>query len=219
MKQELIIVGAGGLGREVLWQIQENKTEYIKYTLLGFVDDAPELIHKKVNGYPVLGNIEWLKNYQKQVSVVIAIGCSKTRKKIAIQLEKNSNLRFPSIFSSGVKMSEWVTYGKGCIFCLNSIATVNIQIGDYFISNWNCTVGHDCVIGDFVTLYPNVNISGNVSIGDETEIGTGVQIIQEHQIGSQCIIGAGSVVIRDIPDKSLAVGVPTRIVEKDINNL
>ena len=104
-------------------------------------------------------------------------------------------------------------------FFLNSIATVNIQIGDYFISNWNCTVGHDCVIGDFVTLYPNVNISGNVSIGDETEIGTGVQIIQEHQIGSQCIIGAGSVVIRDIPDKSLAVGVPTRIVEKDINNL
>ena len=57
------------------------------------------------------------------------------------------------------------------------------------------------------------------AMGDETEIGTGVQIIQEHQIGSQCIIGAGSVVIRDIPDKSLAVGVPTRIVEKDINNL
>ena len=218
MKQELIIVGAGGLGREVLWQIQENEAEHIKYAILGFVDDAPELIHKKVNGYPVLGNIEWLRNCQKEISVVIAVGCSETRKKIAIKLEENPNLSFPSIFSSGVKMSEWVTYGKGCIFCLNSIATVNIQIGDYFISNWNCTVGHDCVIGDFVTLYPNVNISGNVSVGDETEIGTGTQIIQGRHIGKRSILGAGAVVIKDIPDDSLAVGVPTRIVEKEKQN-
>lgn len=214
MKQDLVVLGAGGLGREVLWQIKENQEESVKYNILGFVDDKMQLQQKVVNDYPVLGNIEWLLRYEKALSVVIAIGNSSVRKNIATKLEQNANLTFPSVFASGVKMSEWVTYGKGCIFCLNSIVTVNIHIGDFFISNWNCTIGHDCNVGDFVTLYPNVNVSGNVSIGEETEIGTGTQIIQGKRVGSHCIIGAGAVVIEDIPNDVLAVGVPTRIVRE-----
>lgn len=214
--KDLLIIGAGGLGREVLWQIKENPLENEKYNILGFVDDNKALAGSVVNGYPVLGNMEWLLNYEKSLSVVVAIGNSVIRKMLVTRLKADPNLEFPSIFASGVKISEWAEYGEGCIFCLNSIVTVNIKIGNFFISNWNCTVGHDCVIDDYVTLYPNVNVSGNVHVGEVTELGTGTQIIQGKKVGSNCIIGAGAVVNKDIPDNSVAVGVPAKVIKRRI---
>ena len=136
MKKDLVVVGAGGFGREVLWQIIENKNEAEKYNILGFVDDNKELAGKLVNDYPVLGDMDWLLKYEKELAVVIAVGNSEVRKILANKLLQNSYLSFPSILASGVKISDKVSYGKGCIFCLNTIATVNIAIGDFFISNF-----------------------------------------------------------------------------------
>ena len=160
--------------------------------------------------------MEWLLKYENEICVVVAIGNSEVRKKIVERLKQNLKIEFPSIFASGVKMSKWVKYGEGCIFCLDSIATVNIEIGNFFISNWNCTVGHDCIIEDFVTLYPNVNVSGNVRISEVTEIGTGTQIIQGKSIGKHTIVGAGAVVNKDIPDGCVAVGVPAKVIKQRI---
>ena len=78
----------------------------------------------------------------------------------------------------------------------------------------NCTVGHDCQIGDFVELSPDVNISGNCTIGDFTNIGTGAVVLPNIRIGKNVVIGAGSVVTKDIPDNSLAYGIPARVMKQ-----
>ena len=87
MSIRLVIIGAGGLGREVLWQIKENPLENEKYNILGFVDDNKDLVGKEVNGYPVLGNLEWLLNCNEPMAAVAAIGNSKIRKKIVTRLK------------------------------------------------------------------------------------------------------------------------------------
>jgi len=82
-------------------------------------------------------------------------------------------------------------------------------------------------IGDNVTLAPNVHILahdastkralgyarvGCVTIGDNVFIGAGVIILPNVKVGGNCIIGAGSVVSRSIPDNSVAVGSPARVI-------
>lgn len=208
-----MIVGAGGLGREVIWQIENSPNTDIAYKEIGFIDDSPELQGKEVNGYKVFGTIDWLRQQRDEAYVVLAIGSSIIRQAIYNKLKSNRNLIYPNITADGVKMSDLVELGRGCIFCLDTTVTVNIKIGDFFIANPKCTIGHDSKIHDFVTLYPNVNISGNVEIFSTSEIGTGTQIIQGKNVGSNCIIGAGAVVIRDIPDHSTAVGVPAKIIK------
>lgn len=214
MRKKLIVVGAGGLGREVMWQIEASPLESNQYEILGFVDDNPNLQDKKINGYDVVGTLDWLRNIDKEICVVLAIGSAEIRKKIYDSIKQNTKLLYPNITAPGVKISSTVKCGKGCIFCLNTTATVNIRIGDFFIANPQCTIGHDCNIHSFVTLYPGVNVSGNVEIFEITEIGTGSQIIQGKSIGNNSIIGAGTVVIRDIPSNCTAVGVPARIVKQ-----
>lgn len=204
--EKLVIVGAGGFGREVLFQILENNKKNNEYEILGFVDDSR--FGETINSYKVIGTTDWLVNYSEEICAVICIGSSAVRKKVVQKLLENKNIKFPTIIADDVKFSDTVKFGKGCIICLSNILTVNITLGDFVISNLDCTIGHDAVLSDFTTLYPSVNISGNVTVGECTEIGTGSNIIQGKNIGHDTIIGAGSVVVKDIPDSCTAVGVP-----------
>lgn len=213
MKKDLVIFGAGGLGREILFQMQVNKKFLEEYHILGFVDDTPDLLDKKVNGFKVIGNSNWLEQYPAEINTVICLGNAQHRKMVAERLSKNKNIVFPTFIADDVRISKEVAIGKGCIFCFSSIITVNISIGDFAVFNSDCTVGHDSRIGNYVTLYPSVNISGNVNIGECTEIGVGSNVIQCKNIGNEVIIGAGSVVITDIPSKCTAVGVPAKPIK------
>lgn len=58
-----------------------------------------------------------------------------------------------------------------------------------------------------------------IEIGNNCFIGTGAFISKGVKIGNQCLIGAGSVVTKDIPDNSIALGVPAKIKGKIENNL
>lgn len=53
---------------------------------------------------------------------------------------------------------------------------------------------------------------GCIEIGDDVFVGSGSTILQNVRIGSRVIIGAGSLVNRDIPDNSVAVGVPAKVI-------
>ena len=211
MKQkDIVIIGAGGQGREVMWQLNETNKSTGMYNILGFIDADPALANKVINGYPVIGDEQWLLNREQEICVVICIANPKIRKRIYQTLKTNPLISYPNIIANDVKYSEFVTFGQGCIICMSSILTVNIKLGDFVIINSACTIGHDVVIDDFVTLYPGAIMSGNVKLEEGCEIGTGVKIIQGKTIGANTIIGAGAVVVDDIPSDCTAVGVPAK---------
>ena len=207
-KKKLVIVCAGGLAREIVWQLTEFGQCTNIYDILGFVDDEPELQNKVICGFPVLGGIEWLLNYKDEICAAICIGNAKKRKKLYNRLKENPDISFPSIIASNTIYSNSTKFGQGCIICVSNTLTVDITVGEFVVAGVGCNFGHDSVVGDFATLYPKVNLSGNVHIGTCAEIGTGANIIQGKNIGENSIVGAGSVVIKDIPPNCTVVGVP-----------
>lgn len=208
--KDLVIVGAGGLGREVVWLI--NRINHVKPTwnLIGFVDDNNRLHGSVISGYPVLGSCSWLREQMNEIYAVCAIGFSKVRKAVISKLE---GIKFATLIDPSVVMSNRIQIGEGCIIGAGSILTVDIVIGNYIIINPGCTVGHDAVLKDYVSLYPGVNISGNTLLEDCVEMGTGSQIIQGLKVGEGTIVGAGSVVVRDLPDECTAVGCPAKVIK------
>lgn len=211
--ENIVIVGAGGFGREVEWLINRiNKIEK-RFNMLGYIDDNKNP-GEKINSLKVITNIDGIKNLEENLNVVIAVGNSKARKNIAERIKKIKDVKFPNIIDPSAIIDENIIKGEGNIICAGTIATVNIDINNFNIINLDCTIGHDVILTDFVTIYPSVNVSGNVLINECVEIGTGTQIIQGKTIGNNTIIGAGSVVIRDIEPNVTAVGVPTRVLVK-----
>ena len=207
----LVVYGAGGMGRELMWQISSQLGD--EYNILGFIDDSSQKLNTVINGYKVIGNTEWLLNYNNPIAVAVAIGDSNVRQYVVSKLKKNSNITFPNVISNGAIISDFVEMGEGNIICPGSIITVNVKIGNFVLCNRSCNIAHDDVVGDYVTLNPSVTLSGNVSVGDKANIGTGAVVIQGKSIGEGAVIGAGAAVVSDIPANCTAVGVPAKPIK------
>lgn len=216
--KDIIIIGAGGFGREVQWLIErinekeKEKTGEAAWNILGYVDDGME-VGTMVNDYPVLGGTDDLLKSEKSTAVVCAIGAAAVRKKIVKKIRKNPIFTFPNLVDPSVQISRRIDLGEGNLICAGNILTVNISIADFCIINLDCTFGHDIKMDSFVTVYPGVHISGCVCVGACSELGTGSQIIQGKQIGKHVMVGAGSVVVKDIPDGCTAVGNPCKPIK------
>ncbi len=210
--EKIVIVGAGGFGREIQWLIERMNAKEPTWEILGYIDDGVAA-GTEIDGYPVLGNSSDLLLEKEKLGVACAVGNVHTRKKIIERLLKNTNLWFPNFIDPSVCMSDWIKLGRGNLICASNILTVDIQIGDFNIINLDCTVGHDVRLASYITVYPGVNISGCVTVGEFCEIGTGTQIIQGKRIGQDVILGAGSVVVKDLLESGTYVGAPAKRIK------
>lgn len=208
--KDIVIIGAGGFGREVAWLIEDINKVSEEWNIVGFVDDNETILGEEINGYKVVGNVEWLK--RQKLNVVNAIGDPIIKQKMINRLEGSKN-QYPVLIHPSVIFSDKVTIGEGSIICAGNIITVDVEIGRHVIINLSCTIGHDAIIGNYTTILPGVNVSGFAKIGECSSIGTGTAIIQHVTIGHNTIIGAGSVVIKDLPADCTAVGVPARPIK------
>lgn len=211
--EDIVIVGAGGFGREVKFIIDRINSIKKTYNLLGFYDDnldLPEII----NGVPFLGDLNSLISSQKPISVVLGIGDPSIKNKIVTRLMASDSLSFPNIIDpNAVIGDDAINIGKGNVICSGVIMTCNIDIKDFVTLNLSCTVGHDTVINDFSSFMPSVNISGEVVIERGVYVGTGAKIINLLSIGQHTIIGAGAVVAKSLPANCTAVGIPAKPIK------
>ncbi len=208
--KDIVIIGAGGFGRETAWLIEDINKVKLEWNIVGFVDDNASIQGSKINGYEVVGDINWLK--EQELFVVNAIGDPVIKKEVIDRLEGSKN-KYPVLIHPSVIYSDRVTIGEGSTICAGNIITVNIEIGKHVIVNLDCTIGHDAVIGDYSTILPSVNISGFVKTGECVNVGTGSAIIQGVSIGKNTVIGAGAMVVKDITESGTYVGIPARRID------
>jgi sugar O-acyltransferase (sialic acid O-acetyltransferase NeuD family) len=213
-KKEIAIFGAGGFGLEVAMLIEHMNRSVPSWELIGFVDDG-ESTGTIINGYPVLGGINVLNQWDKDLCLVLAIGLPRTKKQVLSKI-KNKRISYPVLIHPSVVMgnNKYLNIGEGSILCAGTVITTNIVIGRHVILNLSCTVGHQCDIGDFSSFMPTCNISGEVRIGEGNFWGTGAKIINRKTVGNNVIVGAGAVIVDDVLDNVTVVGVPAKVIRR-----
>ena len=210
MRQKVVIIGAGGFGREILDIFEAHNERSRAWEILGFIDDNPQLCGQRIRGYPVLGGVGWFsKPEAEDVKTVVAVGDNRVRRKIA-EKAMSCGAKFCSIIHPSVIMTPHVKLGEGIIIAAGCIFTNDIGIRDHVIINLDVTVGHDTVIESFVNINPGVHINGNNKILEGAYVGSGAVTIQSITIGKWSVVGAGAVVVKDVPEKVVAVGVPAK---------
>lgn len=213
--KNIVIIGAGGVGREVSLIIQQINELEATWNLLGFVDDNIDSWGKVINGYSVIGGIDTLELLSEDTYIIIAIANYEVKKKIVDKV--NNKLKFATIVHPKVWIHDYMTIGKGTIIYEGAVLTANIEIGNHVIISPKCGIGHDSIIKDYVSLLWNVNVSGNDLIEEGVMMGSGSTVIQGKVIGRGSTIGAGAVVVNDIENFSTAVGVPAKVIKVDKN--
>ena len=212
MLKNIIIIGAGGVGRETALIIEDINNVNKEWNIIGFVDDNDDIQNTKIDDYHVIGKLDYILNYKKEVYVVCAIANYNVKKSIVNKLKSNKNIKFATLIHPSTILNRTVEVGEGCIIYQNVIVTTNVTIGNHVIVSPKAGIGHDTVVKDYCNLLWNVNISGNVVLKEGVLVGSGATVIQGLEIGEGATLGAGAVVIRDIPMNKVAVGNPTRLI-------
>jgi len=208
----LVIVGAGGFGREVLDVVQAINLRMLTFEFLGFLDDGP--VDEKIlarRGARLLGTSQELAAIDAEY--LIGIGSPEARRRVD-RLATGFGRRPAVGVHPAATLGSDVNIGPGAVITAGTILTTNITMGRHVHVNINATVGHDCILADYVTINPGVNVSGRVTLGEAVTLGAGSTVLQGISVGSGSIVGAGAVVFRDLPPGVVAFGIPARTMAR-----
>lgn len=211
MANKVIIIGAGGLGREALMTLREhnrqNHDDEARFHFLGFVSDAGEA---KIYDEPVLGDDVWaLVNLSRDIRFVVAIGNPARRKIVAEKYLLAGFQPFCLVHPSAIS-SEYVHLGLGAMVLPGVVMTTDIKTGVFTLLNPRVSLSHDVLAGDFVTVGPGAVICGEVVIESDVEIGAGAVVLPRLTLGKGVLLGAGAVATRNLEPGKTYIGIPAR---------
>jgi sugar O-acyltransferase (sialic acid O-acetyltransferase NeuD family) len=153
------------------------------------------------------------------IPVVSAVGAPALRRKL-VGVWRGTE--FVTVVASSAWVADDVELGDGCVIAPQAVVSVGSRIGAHSIVNLGATVSHDARIGEFVTLGPGAHVAGNCTLGDGVVIGVGATVSNRVSIAAGAVVGAGAVVVRDIVEPGVYIGVPaqlTRTLEDWLHDL
>lgn len=210
VKDEVVVLGAGGHAKVCieLLQAMGKKVAYC----IGDVDSADRCV-----GIPVLKGDENLahlrnKGYSK---LFVAVGSNELRNQLAT-LALKQGYQLVNAISPTAMIAPSAKLGVGIAIMAGAVINAEATIENLAIINTGATVDHDCRIGRAVHLAPQCVLAGNVVVGKYSFLGMGCTVISKIEIGERVTVGAGSVVISHIELGTTSVGVPARIIKKQM---
>jgi sugar O-acyltransferase (sialic acid O-acetyltransferase NeuD family) len=212
LANDLVILGAGGMGQEVADLVLAAASDGARWRLIGFVDDDHALHGTEVLGLPVLGDHHWLSG--RQAALAIGVGAPATRRKARAAVQAVGDFETPALVHPAAYVGLGVELGEGTVVGAHATMTADVLVGRFGIVNVGATVSHNARLGDYSTVAPGAHLAGNVHLGEGADVGIGASVTQGNAIGAWAIVGAGAVVIGDVEADTTVVGCPARVVDK-----
>lgn len=203
----LLLLGAGGLAREVLAAMRRTQA----YRIFGFLDDDPARHRTMVDGVPVLGGISDAGSYPR-CSFLACAGSGTARAGMVQTLARTgvAEYRFATFVDPGAHLGDGCVVGAGSIVLAGTVLTAAVTVGRHVAVMPNCTLTHDDVVEDYATLTSGVQLGGGVRVGSGAYLGMGATVRQGVRIGAGTVVGMGAAVLQDLPGGQTWAGVPAR---------
>jgi sugar O-acyltransferase (sialic acid O-acetyltransferase NeuD family) len=207
--EPLVVVGAGGFGREALDVAEARNAVEPTWNILGVVDDAPSSLNLErlhARGVRFLGSVGEIP---AGATVVIGVGGPGPRSEIASRLAA-ADYAFAVLRHPSAVVGTQVEIGAGTVICAGVSVGTNVTLGWHVHLNPHSVIGHDTRIEDAVSVNPNATVSGDCVVGEGTLVGAGAVVLQGLHIGARAVVAASACVVRDVQDGSTVMGVPAR---------
>lgn len=205
----LVIVGAGGFGRETFDSIRHSDPVEEKFRILGFVDENPDQELLAAMGAHWLGSDADFLAQPTVPNYLLAVGDPHLRQTLAAKFG-DAGLNAVTFVHSEATIGSNVMIGEGSIISAHAMVMNGSRLGRFVNVDRGAAVGHDGRIADFATLHPQAVASGRVSLGVRSRLGTCACVLPNVSVGDDSVVGAGAVVTTDVPASTVTVGVPAR---------
>jgi sugar O-acyltransferase (sialic acid O-acetyltransferase NeuD family) len=200
--KKLLIVGAGGFGREMHAWAHQHPDCGRAWVVAGFLDDNPAALA----GFGDFAPVRPLTGHRPAVDEVFLCGLGLVAPLLA------AGATFLTFIHPRALVGERVRLGVGVVLCPGAIVSADVELGDFAMVNLQSTVGHDARIGAWSSLSAHCDVTGRVQVADRVFMGSRVSVIPGRKVGARAVLGAGAVVIADVPAGVTVIGNPARIL-------
>jgi sugar O-acyltransferase (sialic acid O-acetyltransferase NeuD family) len=206
--RDYVVVGAGGLGREIAANF-EVAFAAAGRRILGFLDSNPYALKEYGDQYPpLLGSPADYRPISGAL-LLMAISDPAEKLKVAAQLEARGAV-FGSYIHPTAIVVRTALMGRGCVLARDAGLSANATIGNFVLLNGFAGVAHDASVGDGSTISSFVDICGRVTLGEEVFVGSHAAIMPGVRVGARARVGAGSVVTRHVAPGTTVYAMPAK---------
>lgn len=202
--EQVYVIGAGGHAKVVISTLLAAGDN-----VQAIFDDDPQKWGESLLGIPIAGSISELGRLTS-ARAVIAIGDNAARRRLAQRFQR---VNWVTVVHPSAIVDTSVRLGPGTAVFAGAVIQPATVIGAHSIINTGATVDHDCLIEDYAHIAPGAHLGGRVRLGEGGFLGIGSAVISGVMVGRWTVVGAGGVVVRDLPDDVVAIGVPANPVE------
>lgn len=215
--KNLVILGGSGIGM-IAASIARELGEY---NVLGFLNDVVPVgsFIGKYQKLEVIGKTEDLNKFltKRNTYFFIAYVGMKNEKEV---FNKIDELKIPSerfatlIHPTAIIPKGFCSIGNGVLLAPLSQLSPDTTLEDNCMLLPNSFLGHDSYMKKFSHIATNGVVGANVVVGKASHIGSNSTIREKIIIGDFSLIGMGAAVLENVPENSIVVGNPAKILRK-----
>lgn len=208
IRERLILVCAGGFGRELSFWASDCHAAGTLPALAGFIDDVVQ----ELPGYD-LPRLSSLQDYTPLPGdlFLVALGAPAKKRRV-VELLQTRGARFASLRHPTATVVRTASIGEGVILCPYAMALADTRIDRFATLNNYSGLGHDAVCGEFTTLSSQVDVMGYARIGKDVMIGSGARLLPKVTVGDGATVGAGSIVVRSVKPNMTVFAPPAKLL-------
>lgn len=210
MRDQVVVVGASGFGRETLDTLDAMITAGSSLAVLGVVDDSPSEVNLgclKDRGGQYLGSIDVWLSTGREARFVLAIGSPTIRQKLVKKLESVGLRGFTAVHPTAV-IRAGSQFAEGVVVSAGAVISTNVRLGKHSHINPGVIIGHDSVAEEYVSVNPGAVISGEVRLSSGVLVGAAATVLQQLTVGHSTTVGAAALVTKNVPSQVVVKGVP-----------
>ncbi len=208
--KNLIIIGAGGMGRTIYDMAIENDGYERDFVVKGFIDDNLQALND-FNSYPPILNT--IKDYKIEKDDIFVCSIGGDSRRACMQGIIDRGGEFLTLIHPSSRIGTNVHIGKGCYVGAFTIIAADAFIGDYNFIQSHTIIGHDVIIGKWNRIDSFVFFVGGTSMGEGCMVHTRAMINHNVKIGNNVHVGACSLVLNNVEDETTVFGTPARRIK------
>ena len=205
--KNLIIIGAGGMGRTVYSNALESVGYGEKFVVKGFIDDNLQALDGFPNYPPI---IDTIRDYQPQENDVFVSSMGGASRRPCMEEIIRRGGEFLSLIHQTARLLTNVKLGKGNFIGAYTVIGNDAEIGDYNMIQSYTIIGHDAKVGNYNRIDTHVTCVGGIVIEDDVNIHTSAVISHNVVVETGAHVGALSFVIKKVKAGTTVMGNPAK---------
>lgn len=205
--KNLIIIGAGGMGRTLYSNALESVGYGEKFVVKGFIDDNLKALDGFENYPPI---VDTIRDYQPQEGDVFVSSIGGAARRPCMEEIIRRGGEFLQLVHNTARIYTGAKMGKGNFIGAYTVIGNDATVGDYNMIQSYTVIGHDVKMGNWNRIDTHVTCVGGTIIEDDVNIHTSAVISHKVVVETGAHVGALSFVIRKVKAGTTVMGNPAK---------